>query len=195
MIKYESNVFGKTLFIIYPGEYFATGEDCIIGSVVGACVAMCMYDNVRRIGGICNFIVPGSIGTNGIISSNIAQHGISSIERLIGEIVKLGGDRKYLKAKIFGAGYQTSEHTPAELIDANIQFIHEYFALEKILVERNDLGGKFRRKIYFYPVTGVVYRNILKNNEIFSEFIQLEKEYINMLINNKEVFGKMIIFE
>ena len=96
-----------------------------------------------------HFIVPGAIGTEGIVKDEIARLGIANIEYIMGEIVKEGGDRRYLKAKIFGAGYQDSPLMDfKDLSDSNIRFIHEYFTLEKIHVERSDLGGDFRRKIY-----------------------------------------------
>ena len=104
MIRSTENRFGKVLYTLFPGDYFATGEDCILGTVIGACACVCLYDGGRRIGGMGHFIVPGMIGTEGIFSDEIAKLGITSMEYLIGEIVKLGGDRKYLKAKLFGVG-------------------------------------------------------------------------------------------
>ncbi len=196
MIKSDSSKFGKPLYILYPGDYFATKDDCILGTVTSSCVVVCLYDPGRLIGGMGHFIVPGAIGTSGIISDEIARIGISSMEFLMGEIVKLGGDRKYLRAKIFGAGYSDEQKKSAdEMATSNIRFIHEYFLLENIPVERNDLGGDFRRRIYFSNRDGVVYRQILKNNEESSEFIKLEQEYIDVQFRNKKITGRILIFE
>lgn len=196
MIKSDSSKFGKPLYIIYPGDYFATRENCVIGTVTGSCVAVCLYDRARKIGGMCHFIVPGAMGTEGIVSDDIARQGVASMEYLMGEIVKIGGDRRFLTAKIFGAGYMGGDpEQEKDLTNSNIRFIHEYFTLENITVARNDLGGNFRRKIYFSPHDEVVYRQILKNNEESSEFIRLEKEYIDTQFRNKERTGRIVIFE
>ncbi len=196
MIKSDSSKFGKPLYIMYPGDYFATHEDCVMGTVTGSTVAVCLYDKVRKIGGMGHFIVPGSLGTEGIVQDDIARQGVLSMEFLMGEIVKAGGDRRYMNAKIFGAGYLGKGTGEAiNISNSNIQFIHEYFTLEKITVERNDLGGNFRRRIYFSPHDGVVYRQILKNNEESSEFIRLEREYIDIQFRNKERTGRIVIFE
>jgi chemotaxis protein CheD len=196
VIRSETSKFGKPLYIIYPGDYFATKEECVIGTVTGSCVAVCLYDTSRKIGGMCHFIVPGAMGTEGIVSDEIARKGVASMEYLMGEIVKVGGDRRYLTAKIFGAGYMGSERVDDQkLTSSNIRFIHEYFTLENIPVARNDLGGNFRRKIYFSPHDEVVYRQILKNNEESSEFIRLEKEYIDQEFRNKERTGRVVLFE
>lgn len=196
MIKSDSTKFGKPLYILYPGDFHATTDDCIIGTVTGSCVAVCLYDPVRRVAGMCHFIVPGAIGTEGIFSDDIARSGIMSMEYLMGEIVKLGGDRKYLRAKIFGAGYmKVCPDNFEDLATSNIRFVHEYFTLEKIVVERNDLGGHFRRKIYFSTRDGIVYRQVLQNNEDSSEFIKMEKEYIDIQFRNKKKTGRVVLFD
>jgi chemotaxis protein CheD len=195
MIKNNTSKFGKPLYILYPGDYFATLDDCVLGTVVGSCVAVCLYDTERGIGGMGHFIVPGAIGTEGIIVDEIARSGITSMEFLLGEIVKLGGDRRYLRAKIFGAGYLGGKGKMKNIADGNIRFIYEYFTLEKIIVDRSDLGEDFRRRIYFSPKDGVVYRQILKNNEDSSEFVKLEKEYIDTVFRNKKRTGRVVLFE
>lgn len=196
MIKTHLDRFGKTLYLLYPGEYYATGEDCVLGTITGSCVAVCLYDSLRRIGGMGHFIVPGAIGTEGIFRNEIASHGITSMEYIMGEIVKLGGNRKHLKAKIFGAAYINDVETRLYGISLNVmKFLNEYFTIEKIPVESDDLSGNYRRKIYFYPTTGKAYRKLLTNNEDSSEFIKLEKEYIENTFLNKDKFGKVILFE
>lgn len=196
MIRSEANRFGKTMCILFPGDYFAAREDCVLGTVVGACVCVCLYDEARRIGGMGQFIVPGMIGTEGIIADEIARHGITSMEYLIGEIVKLGGDRKYLHAKLFGAGYLRSSSLPMEMIvQSNIRFLKEYFELEKIGVVKEDLGGSARRKIYFNPTTGTAFRRLQRRNEDSSEFKKLEQEYIDSVFRNKPRYGKVYLFE
>jgi chemotaxis protein CheD len=196
MIRTETSRFGKPMCILYPGEYFATKEECILGTVTGATVSVCLYDSTRRIGGMGHFIVPGMIGTEGIVADQIAAHGVLSMEYLMGEIVKLGGDRKYLKAKLFGAG-STSMRVPQKdsVIQSNIKFLKEYFSLEKIEVQSEELGGQDRRKIYFFPTTGQAYRRFQRRNEDSSEFLKLEQEYIDTTFRDKVRYGKVYLFE
>lgn len=195
MIKSDSSKFGKPLYVLYPGDYFATQDDVVLGTVTGSCVAVCLYDTSRNIGGMGHFIVPGALGTEGIIKDDIARRGVLHMEYLMGEIVKLGGDRRFLRAKIFGAGYMDGRNRDKSTIDSNIRFIHEYFTLENILVERTDLGGDFRRRLYFSTRDGVVYRQILQNNEEYSEFVKLEQEYIDTEFRDKKRTGRIVLFE
>lgn len=196
MIRSETSKFKEPLYVLYPGDYFACNTNCVLSTVVGASVVVCLYDLERRIGGMGHFVVPGTIGTEGIYADHIAAHGIQNMELLIGEIVKLGGDRKFLRAKLFGAGYIKEEIADmGGLNESNIRFLHEYFTLEKIIVEKEDLGGEFRRKIYFHPLKGTGYRKPQRRNEDSSEFRKMEMEYINRVFRNKEKFGNIILFE
>jgi chemotaxis protein CheD len=140
-----------------------------------------------------HFIIPGMIGTEGIIASEIAEHGVVNLEYIMGEIVKLGGDRRDLRAKLFGAGYTGG--VSERIVRSNISFLHDYFLFEKIPVEKEDLGGNIRREILFRPATGDVFRKILKHNEGQSEFSKLEKEYIDKVFKGKEIKTHFILFE
>lgn len=195
MIKIDENKFGKPLYVLFPGDYFASGNDCILGSVAGATVCICLYDYVKEIGGMGHFIIPGTIGTNGIFADEIASHGIASIEYLMAEMVKLGGDRKNFHAKLFGAGNVVYEGFRIDqIVASNIRFLKEYFAIEKIPVKGEDLGGNLRRKIYFYTKTGAVLRRFQKKNEDSSEFVKLEQAYIDNIFKNKPKTGQVYIF-
>ncbi len=194
MIKSETSKFDRPLYVLYPGDFFASTENCVLGTVTGSCIAVCLYDPSRKLGGMGMFVVPGAMGTEGIVTDEIARVGVTSMEYLMGEIVKIGGDRRYLRAKIFGAGY-IENGDKSKLSENNIRFIHEYFNFEKIVVERSDLGGEFRRRLYFLPANGTVYRQILKNNEDSSEFTKLESEYIDSEFRNKKRKGKVLLFE
>ncbi|MBN1495946.1 MAG: chemotaxis protein CheD [Spirochaetes bacterium] len=195
MIRSESNRFGKTLYILYPGDYFATSANCLLATVTGSCVVVCIHDAARNIGGMGHFILPGAMGTEGIIADDIAKQGIASMEHLMGEMVKQGSSRKSLRAILYGAGVFGSGASAGATSGGNIRFLHEYFSLEKIHVSREDLGGTVRRKIFFCPRTGVSYRKFLKNNNDHSEFMKLENEYISYMFVNKEKCGRIILFD
>ena len=196
MVRSHDRQFGKELYILYPGDYHASKDDCVLGTVTGSCLVVCLYDTTRRIGGMGHFIVPGTVGTEGLYRDAIAAHGVANMEYILGEIVKLGGDRKYLKAKVIGAAdLRNAGSVNGGLTVGMIRFIDEYFRSEKIPVVSEDLGGNYRRKIYFYPREGKAYRKVLMNNSESSEFSRMEQEYIDRELRNSEKFGKVILFE
>lgn len=196
MIKMKDKNSGRDLFILYPGDYFATKDYCFIGSVTGSCVIVCLHDYLRKIGGMSFLVVPGALGTEGIYRDQIAAHGVTQMEYLLGEIVKRGGDRKNIIAKIFGAANCAEIRLDTQYIGMGLlRFIDEYFKSEKIPVQVDDLGGTMRRKIYFSPTDGKAYRKFLRNNEESSEFIKMEIEFIDRVFRNKNSYGDVILFE
>lgn len=196
MLRSQNNRTGKVLYLIYPGDHFASNEDCYIGTIAGSCLVVCLFDYIKKTGGMINFVVPGTVATDGILQDDIYRIGILNMEYLMADMVKLGCDRHHMKAKIFGAGY-TENSIPGKtaLPENNIKFVKEYFSLENIMIEKSDLGGNFRRKLYFSPRDGTVYRKILQNNEDFSEFIKLEKEYVEDEFRNRNKVGKIVLFD
>ncbi len=99
---------------LYPGEYFVTAKDEIILTILGSCISVCLYDEVNKISGINHFMLPESRRSGEISNSNqfyndlyenpSLRYGSYSMELLINEMLKLGGQKKYMLAKVFGGG-------------------------------------------------------------------------------------------
>ncbi len=196
MLKSQNNRTGKILYLLYPGDHFATNEDCYIGTITGAGLVVCLFDVKRRAGGMINFTVPGAAVTRDILHEDIFRIGITKMEYLMADMVKLGCDRHNMRTKIFGAGYtETIGGNVLSSHENNIRFVKEYFELERIIIEKKDIGGNVRRKVYFSPVNGTVYRKILKNNEDYSEFRKLEEEYIEAEFRNRNRTGGILLFD
>jgi len=118
------------------------------------------------------------------------------MEYLIGEIVKIGGDRKYLKAKLFGVARLNSRLPNMDgVIQSNTRFLKEYFALERIPVETEDIGGAYRRQVLFYPTVGTAMRRFQRRNDDSSEFVRIEQEYIDTMFRDRPRYGKVYLFE
>lgn len=187
-------IFDDGLHVLKPGEFFATANDRIIGTVTGSSVVVCLYDKEKGIGGMCHFIVPGTIGTTGLVSDEIARFGVSNMEFLLGEIVKLGGDRKRLKAKVYGSGaLGGGDQRMNDIARGNVQFVEQYFELEKIGIEDEDLGGADRKKIVFEPKTGAVRKDSISSDDA-ALFVRLEAEYIESVFKDKDKTGDVVIF-
>lgn len=197
MIKSNSSQYNKPMYMLYPGEYFVCKQDVVIATVAGACLVVCLFDKYRRMGGVGHFILPGVMGTGGLTKSQVASYAITQLEYLFGEFVKLGGDRKDLEAKVFGAAtYSSSGRVDQNVLTANVRFIHEFFSNEKIPVINLDISGNNRRKIVFFPKTGKTYRKLLSNNETSSEIVRLENEYIeNAFKYIRKPKTKVILFD
>ena len=50
---------------VLPGEYFVSSEDLVIMTVLGSCIAACIWDGKMRIGGMNHFMLPEGDGADG----------------------------------------------------------------------------------------------------------------------------------
>ena len=143
---------------ILPGEYYATNKDMALVTVLGSCVSACLRDRDSGIGGMNHFMLPDEgklIGAHGNISAG-GRYGVHAMELLINQILKLGGRRDRLEAKVFGGGNVLQGFMLSNVGEQNAEFIVEYLNLERIPIVARDLLDVWPRKIYFFPRTGKV---------------------------------------
>lgn len=143
---------------ILPGEYFATAKDMALVTVLGSCVSACIRDRDNGIGGMNHFMLPDEgklVGSHGNISPG-GRYGVHAMELLINQILKLGGRRDRLEAKVFGGGNVLQGFMLSNVGEQNAQFIVEYLNLERIPIVARDLLDVWPRKIYYFPRSGKV---------------------------------------
>ena len=163
---------------ILPGEYYATNKDMALVTVLGSCVSACVRDRESGIGGMNHFMLPdeGKIaGTHGNVSAG-GRYGVHAMELLINHILKLGGRRERLEAKVFGGGNVLQGFMLSNVGQQNAEFIVEYLHLEGIPILARDLLDVWPRKIYFFPRTGrVMVKRLRKVNN--DTIVLRERDY------------------
>jgi chemotaxis protein CheD len=168
----------QDIVTIHPGEYYATGEDVAIATILGSCIAVALYDEKLKQGGLNHFMLAETAVARDMVSGNMARFGMYAMELLINELLKSGSERKNLRAKVFGGGsVLTNTHGgPNKIPQDNINFAFNYLATEKIPVVAQDVGGTWPRKIFYFPKTSkVLLKRITKQVE---KIAQEEKSYM-----------------
>lgn len=135
---------------IVLGDVLATRGPATIKTLLGSCVAACLYDPETGVGGMNHFCLPGG-GDEG---AN-ARYGAYAMELLITAIMKKGGDRSRLRAKVFGGGKvlrMESEHLNVGA--QNAEFVLRFLNVEGIPIVAQSLGGDRGQIVKFQPHTG-----------------------------------------
>ncbi len=146
----------KKKITIHTGESYASKEPLIISTILGSCVAVCLYDPINRIGGMNHILLPGQPDMRSF--DNSAKYGINAMDLLITQIMKLGGNRKRLIAKAFGGSHILPEISKENGIGRKIvTFVKTFLHNEKIRLISSDVGGVDTRKIFFHTDTGDVF--------------------------------------
>lgn len=134
---------------VLPGEYFVGRERLTIVTVLGSCIAACLWDSRACVGGMNHFMLPE--GESGDTSG---RYGSYAMELLINEMMKLGARRETLQAKIFGGGQVMHNFTTLNVGERNTRFVQNYLATERIPIVSEDVLDIHPRKVVFFPVTG-----------------------------------------
>ncbi|TCJ17151.1 chemoreceptor glutamine deamidase CheD [Parasulfuritortus cantonensis] len=160
---------------ILPGEYYVTGREMMLVTVLGSCVSACIRDPVAGVGGMNHFMLPEGGDVHNPLSA-CARYGGYAMEILLNQLLKLGASRTRLEAKVFGGGAIMRGFTLHNVGERNSDFVLEYLARERIRVTAEDLRDIYPRKVYFFPVSGRVLVKKLKrvHNDTI---VQREQEY------------------
>jgi len=142
----------KTHFL-YPSSLFASNEPHIVSTILGSCVAVCLFDATTKIGGINHYMLPFWNG-QGLASP---KYGNIAIERLLKKMIALGCKKSNIRAKVFGGGEVIETNIAQFKIgQRNIELAMEALDDLKIPIVAKSVGGKLGRKIEFNTETGEV---------------------------------------
>ncbi len=154
---------GLPRVIIDPGESYVTKKDEIISTLLGSCVAACLYDPVNRVIGMNHFLLAQqhSAHNGALLGSEGGRYGIHAMELLINQMLKQGAQRIHIKAKAFGGGdvlKLSNELRGGQSIGAvNCEFIQTFLSTERIPLVASGLGGRIGRNIFFLASDFSVY--------------------------------------
>lgn len=134
---------------VLPGEYFVCKDDLMVMTVLGSCIATCLWDDSAHVGGMNHFMLP-----DGDEGESNGRYGSYAMEILINEILKLGGRRENLQAKVFGGGQVMAGIKSLNVGERNTRFAIDYLAAERIPLVSQDVLDIHPRKVCFFPLTG-----------------------------------------
>jgi chemotaxis protein CheD len=145
---YRDHHFNTDTVKVLPGEYFVTSDDMMVMTVLGSCIAACIWDPKVRVGGMNHFMLPdGGADTSG-------RYGSYAMELLINEMMKLGARRESMQAKVFGGGQVMHSFTTMNVGERNTAFVLDYLQTERIAVISKDVLDIHPRKVCYFPATG-----------------------------------------
>ncbi len=185
MYRHFNYFMEKEVFTIHPGEYYVSGEEVIISTVLGSCVAVVLYDPGIPMGGMNHFMLPGDIRSqSSIFETTPGKYGMYAMELLINAMLKGGAARSRLQAKVFGGGSVLTPNKglsrPEEhkIPQDNVRFAERFLETEGIPILSRDTGGTQARKILMMPTTfKVLLKRYSRVSQTASEQKRKETEY------------------
>lgn len=169
---------------INPGEW-AVEFERPISTLLGSCVAVCLYDDAVPIAGMNHFLLP-KMSPNRYIDAQHDRHlaGDICLEALLSELLARGAVRHRLKAKAFGGGMVIQAQTARakSIGEMNVEFTKEWLDRERIPLLAADFLGTYSRKVLLLPQNGDVYCKRMASNMLDAACLHKEAQYIASLL-------------
>ena len=138
---------------LFPGTIFADHLEYQISTVLGSCVAVCLWDRVVRRGGMNHMMLPFWNG-EGLATP---KYGNIAMEKLLSKVLSIGCHREHLVAKVFGGANVSGTGLEVFMIgDRNVTLALQMLEDFRIPVVAKDVGGRVGRKIIMNSESGVV---------------------------------------
>jgi chemotaxis protein CheD len=164
---------------INPGGW-AVESERPIATLLGSCVAVCLFDPRLKIGGMNHFLLPTRAGTDNS-DIDVIMNGDYSMEVLVNALLNKGAQKSRLIAKAFGGGTIVSSIRLA-IGERNSEFAKEWLEREGIPLVASDFNGPWSRKVVFEPQNGDAFcRRIPTTQSNAAEVAKAEQVYESAL--------------
>ena len=138
----------RIITVLQGEHHVSAAPNDVITTVLGSCIAACLWDARAGIGGMNHFLLPdGPTGANASL-----RYGLHAMELLINALLRGGANRTALRAKIFGGAHLQS-HLP-DIGSRNTAFAQEFLQREGIACVGGSVGGDRGRRLRFWPHGG-----------------------------------------
>ncbi len=132
---------------LLPGEYHITKKPKYIATLLGSCVAVCVYNVKNGSAAMNHFVRDRATNPN---ETDIGRFGDLSTRNIIDKLLTLDPTVGNYKAKIYGGGNVVSHlGSGVRIGEENIAMAKEVLLEYRIPIVESDVGGTRGRKIYF----------------------------------------------
>jgi chemotaxis protein CheD len=156
------NHFAPNTLQVVQGEFRVSNRsDEQLSTILGSCVAACIWDEARGIGGMNHFLLAQAQGNS---TERDNRYGVHAMEVLINGLLRAGADRGALKAKLFGGAKIASNLR--DIGASNADFARAFLRTEGIPCIADSLGGNQARRVTFHPATGRARQLLIPNEQV-----------------------------
>jgi len=151
----------KRIFVL-PGEIALTRQPSVIATLLGSCVAVCLYNKQLKFGGMNHYMLP-----TGTDPSMMGKYGDYSTEKLVNSMLKVDANNRNLVAKVYGGGAVVGHlNSGFDIGVRNIEIAMKLMNRFGIDIAERMTGGDSGRKIFFDNYTGDVEMRLIQKSEM-----------------------------
>jgi chemotaxis protein CheD len=141
-----------TEVFLVPGALHCSAAPAIVTTVLGSCVAVCLWDSRHRVGGINHYILPQRRGDD----LATARYGDVAIGQLVDAISRLADGPSSLSAKLFGGANVLPFNTERDTVgQQNVDLALAQLRRHRIPVVARRTGGESGLLVKFHTHSGL----------------------------------------
>jgi len=135
---------------LHPGQIYTASHAALVSTVLGSCVAVCLWDPVARVGGMNHFLLPSGKGP---------RYCNEAMPQLIDEMTSRGAFVARIVAKVFGGACVIAGFTGSRkaIGTQNAEAARQFLSAQAIPIRAEQTGGHRGRKLLFHTGTGLAY--------------------------------------
>jgi chemotaxis protein CheD len=141
----------KKINIVQGENYVDDDPSTVLTTILGSCIAACIWDGVAGVGGMNHFLLPGD-GKHRQPGGDAMRYGVHAMELLVNGLLRRGAQKSRMRAKLFGGARMIKGLTDIGELNAN--FAEKFLREEGITLVGGSLRGEQGRRIQFWPVSG-----------------------------------------
>ncbi len=130
-------------------------------TLLGSCVALCVWHPLRHSGGLAHIVLPGRSRTRLTDDTLDARYADEAIALFHAEAKHFGSPFSEYHAKIFGGGNmfdaEVSRSPTMEIGKRNIEAVERLLTHERVTIRSRHIGGQGHRKLVFDLPSGDVW--------------------------------------
>ena len=175
LINHDPKELERRSLNINPGGW-AVERERPITTLLGSCVAVCLYDPKLGLAGMNHFLLP-SRAKSADDDDDVILAGDYSMEVLLNTMLNKGAAKHRIVAKAFGGGTIVTSIVMA-IGQRNAEFAKDWLAREGIPLVAQDFGGAWSRKVIFTPEGGDAFcRRLPITQPGMQEVVKDERDY------------------
>ncbi len=152
---------------VQPGEVYVTDEAGQISTILGSCVAVCIWDQKRQISGMNHVILPVSAeGSASTRYANVATYVLFDL------MMESGCQKRDMVAKVFGGASGISTNLSSKMLSVgsrNLAITFRVLSRLEVPIVGQDIGGDLGRKIIFDTLSGKIRMSYLQSFDFRKE--------------------------
>lgn len=142
--------------LLLPSDYYVTTTPMVLETIVGSCVAVCLFNRKNRTAAMNHFILAQPDDSD---TSDIGRFGTTATKQIIEYLFEIDPVPTHYQAQIFGGAAVFAKKTgiPGDVGNLNIAIAKAVLDEFHIRIVHHETGGTRGRRIKFNTENNTVY--------------------------------------